>query len=585
MRRRPAAVVTHAVVFGGVVGVGVMTLAIDTGLTFTSRQDLQRAADAAAMAAASQLGAVDDADLLARVRAAALASLSDVGGKVAWVDAYQEVAFGHAELVNGRYVFRPDTQPIDAVRVTIRRDATAADGPVTLVAGRVLHVKPSSLTASATAMLVPRDIAVVVDESASMNDDSELRHYRDFPSENGGYRPGVQIGLDEVWHALGSPKWGHMKAWGDEITLGKYDPARDHGLWRIPRGAACTDGTVAAQLTDRDYVSTERSALLNPASNETAANFINRVKVILGVAEWQSGKPGAAFSGGGDGDNFVEDNEITNKLTFPYPARGPHAGWDAYVAYVAGTSSQMHATDGSFRYRFGLKTVVNYLLESRAGRANTPQLAAAPEMPLQAVKDAVQSMIDVLVDLDTADQVALEHFAQHGYHIHNLAGPAPAAPAATRADGLQAIPDACNRRQAGHTSSVTNIGAGMDQAIAELTSPRARAEAAKVIILLTDGKPNCNADNAYVGDNHPEALDYALRRASHAKEQGMTVYTIGVGSDVNPELLTAMASQPDFYFFADSAPDPANGNLPKYVTQLEDIFENLGARRPVRLIP
>jgi len=556
------------------VGVGVMALAIDTGLMFTSKQELQNAADAAALAAASQLGSTEDANNLARAEAAAFASFNDVANDDAWIDTNSDVVFGHAELVNGRYEFESGVEPFDAVRVTVRRDATVTDGPVSLLFARVFGIQGTDLQASAVAMLVPRDIAIVVDESGSMNDDSELRHYKDFPSEVSGYREGVQINLKEIWQALSSPTWGQMTSFGADIELDVYDPTTDAGLWRVPKGAACTEAAVTTQLTSRGYNSAERTALMSPSSSESSTNATNRTKVILGLCDWRSGKSGAAFGGGGDGDNNVEDSEIINKLTFPYPSGTSHSTWDSYVSYVSGTSSRMYETDNNFRYRYGIKTVVNYLLESRANHTNTSQLASCPELPLASVKDAVQVMVNQLLDLETQDSVSLEHFAQFGYHLENL----------TPLADLQDVADACNLRQASYTTSVTNIGAGMQKAIDELTSVRARAAASKVVILLTDGKPNCNSSNTYVGDDHPDAIAWALNRATYAKDNNMTVFTIGLGGDFNDDLLIDMATKPEYYFFADGSPDPDNDGKPKYVKQLEQIFQTLGGKRPVRLI-
>jgi hypothetical protein len=101
---------------------------------------------------------------------------------------------------------------------------------------------------------------------------------------------------------------------------------------------------------------------------------------------------------------------------------------------------------------------------------------------------------------------------------------------------------------------------------------------------LTDGKPNVNEYNQSVGNNHPSALSWAEDRAADAKDMNMTVFTVGVGGDVDEDLLTTMASSAENYFYADNAPDPDNGGNPLYIAQLKEIFETLGGKRPVRLI-
>jgi hypothetical protein len=233
------------------------------------------------------------------------------------------------------------------------------------------------------------------------------------------------------------------------------------------------------------------------------------------------------------------------------------------------------------RYRFGLKTYVNYLLEDQPKNSQTPDLANTPEEPLFSVKNAVQVLVDDLIAGEMQDQVSLETFAQYGNHRMNLV---TATADQTLGEALQSIADNLRQYQAGHDTTITNIGGGMDKAINELNSPRARSTARKYIILLTDGKPNVNQYNQSVGNNHPDALAWAEDRATVAKEQRMTVFTVGVGGDVDEDLLSGMASGEDKYYFADNQPDPENGGQPLYVRQLREIFEDIGAKRPVRLI-
>jgi|GEM_PF-3217379 len=96
----------------------------------------------------------------------------------------------------------------------------------------------------------------------------------------------------------------------------------------------------------------------------------------------------------------------------------------------------------------------------------------------------------------------------------------------------------------------TCIECGLEYAAAELTSVRARPEANKVIVLLTDGVGN-------VGDS----VDGAVT----CRENNITVYTIGFGTDVDDtELLNiALLTYGEYYF----APDTET---------LERIFRSIG---------
>ncbi len=630
---RRGSVMVQSVIFGGTVAVGVAALAVDTGLMFSARQELQSAADAAALAAASQLGSTGDAFSLAKEEAQKYANSNKVMGELTDVlDA--DVVFGHAVLNGTKFDFEANAEPYDAVRVTVRRDQTAQDGPVSLLFAKTFGKNTADLSASAVAMLVPRDISLVIDLSGSMNDDSELRHYKTFASEKSGQIDGVQVNLKSIWSNLplsvgrpgirngsnpsspssttsagddqpgtgsggpqtaagypgagnepsggvgddAGPRWGWMTGWGDALTLGTYDASDDDALYYIKKSNTCNDSDVIANLTESGYSSSERSALLSSSYDSSSTYYRNRVKVLLGIAGWKSGKSGSRkYSSGGDGDSRVESNELTQEIDWPFD----DGSWNEYIDYVRSSSTQMENTDSELRYRYGLKTLTNYLLERLANKNDCPELQDTPEEPLFSTKNAVQVMIDEIIALQTQDHVSLETFGQYGIHRIDLTSPDGGESLATL---LQTIPQTLYGFQAGHDTSITNIGGGMEKAIEELTSVRARAAASKVIVLLTDGKPNVNSSNQSVGNNHPSALGWAQDQADEAQELNMTVFTVGVGGDVDEDLLTDMASKPENYYYADNAPDPDNGGQPFYVSQLKQIFQTLGGKRPVRLI-
>jgi len=91
----------------------------------------------------------------------------------------------------------------------------------------------------------------------------------------------------------------------------------------------------------------------------------------------------------------------------------------------------------------------------------------------------------------------------------------------------------------------TRIDAALDAGRAELTGPARRAENNAVLILLTDGEPTGTT---------PEAVQAAAERA---KADGLLVFTIGLGADVDAALLEAVASRSDWYYPAPDARDLA----------------------------
>jgi Mg-chelatase subunit ChlD len=93
-------------------------------------------------------------------------------------------------------------------------------------------------------------------------------------------------------------------------------------------------------------------------------------------------------------------------------------------------------------------------------------------------------------------------------------------------------------------TGATNITAAVEAAQAELTSPRHRADAQPVMVVLTDGQHNAPGTRSPVD------------AAAQAKQGGTLVVTIGLAvDDAAAQTLRTMASRPDLYFPAPSAAD------------------------------
>jgi uncharacterized protein YegL len=95
--------------------------------------------------------------------------------------------------------------------------------------------------------------------------------------------------------------------------------------------------------------------------------------------------------------------------------------------------------------------------------------------------------------------------------------------------------------------SKTCVRCGLDAADKELFA-NGRADAKKIVILLTDGKANVS------GDTQVSAEQAALNVVKNSKTQGLTVYPIGIGYDVNPSFLQQLATMSNgVYYFAPTA--------------------------------
>ena len=583
-RLRPAGAVVF-VAISLALTLGIAALAVDLGVLYQAQAELQRAADAAALAATEQLivaqgqdsGEPDGADPLdpldaATYAAGALARINTVIREEGALNAETDIEFGRAVYMPAieRFEFQPSSEPYDSVRVTVRRTEGNSSGPIDLIFAKFLGHDTRDLQARAAAVLVPRDIAVVIDLSGSMTYDSELRYWdrndggyantRDIWAALDGwepsrpYLPGSE--LETEYASDTGPDIGAMSDWGDPLLPGSYDPGSDDGLWYIRRNSVTTDSNLLSDLTARGYTNDEINAMTSSSNDGDNTLWRNRVGVMVGLATWKSGKTGALYPGGGDGDNLVESSEVS---WIVYPGFRVDWSWSNYIDEV----ENGNGVPGDFRYRYGLKTFTNWLMERQSGIADTNNLWATPEQPLRAVKDAVQSMIDVIEALDSLDHVSLEIFAQTARHEIDLT------------DNLQAVPDRLYHMQAGHYDRMTNIGGGLAQAIAELQSSRARGNTHKVIVLMSDGVPNMSEDGS---SDAAGARVYALNQAERAADFGYRVYTVSVGYSVDRALMQEIAALGQGQeFYAVGAPE-------EYSEQLQEIFRTLGGRRSVTLI-
>ena len=543
-----------------IVIMGFTVLAVDVGYMYNARAELQRAADASVMAAAAFLssGSPLDADADVRAQAAIYAALNEAAGEANMIDQEADVVLGRASLNpnTGKYSFSPSVYPWDAVKVTVRRTSDSASGPISLFFAGFFGSPDTDVSASATAVLVPRDIAMVVDLSGSMNDDSELGSYRE-----------SAINLTDVWKDLtpgsSGPTWGNMVVWGtEEIDPDTYQPSNDPGLTRMPYRSSWSyldvnnDGVNDFNQLTSTYNSREIGALKSGSydSYRSMDYYADRVAVMLRLADWNDN----------DRDRKIDSYEVSWIVPYPYN----EGTWRDWIKnYVRSSSTQMYYANSDFRYRFGLKTFVNYLLERREANYESPILAQSPCQPLEAVKDAIDHCLTVIDDLDSNDQMSLEIYATDARHQIDLT------------EDYHQVASRLDEMQAGHYNSWTCIGGGIEKAIEELESERSRGYAKKVILLMTDGRANVDEWGRAGYQYESYARAYALAQAEEAAERGYIIYSISVGFGADRGLMqeiAAIGNGEEFFTSADSSAE--------YTAQLMEIFGRLGGKRPVALI-
>jgi Flp pilus assembly protein TadG len=149
------------VAMGMVVLIGFAALAVDIGYTLTTKNELQNVADAAALAATRQLGAiyqgmsydeqqtyVGDPQTLVDI-ATEVAAKNQAGGMNITIQA-SDVTIGDWDA--STLTLTPTLAQPDAVRVIARRDGTA-NGPITTFFARIFGIDTVDVNAKATAAL------------------------------------------------------------------------------------------------------------------------------------------------------------------------------------------------------------------------------------------------------------------------------------------------------------------------------------------------------------------------------------------------------------------------------------------------
>ncbi len=700
--RKAAAAVQVLVCMTVLMGFGA--LVIDIGMLYNTKAELQKSADAAALAAATELGNAGAED----VRSSAFEKAQEFarGNKVLndgiLLAENADVVFGRAFInpQTGKYQFEADAAEEfpNAVRVIARRAKGSLNQPVSLYFARAMGLSSRNLSASATAVLIPRDIVLVADLSASHTYDSQLKNMKKtsinlreiwthLPNNNvatqtdgagftsaisvvdnldgtstiridltsdalestaalshvtfglpqgawaaaaatasasGAYEtPSVGldpttgvagIKFDAVGDGLGEngavethafsftvasqylsevnvsvatkagrqvsgvsyylapgPTFGNMNHWGTETLNSSYNPTTDAGLHYLPYNQTWSDSTLRSWLSAQGYIQSEVDALMS-SSYDSSGYYSPRVAVALGLARWRSGISGGLWQQlgetAGNGNTCVGSTELTWLVNWPYNG----GSWNDYIDYVK-NNTLVSLTNGNFRYRYGLKTWVNYLLDKKPEQANTPQLADCPVQPMEAVKDAAAELITIIENLDSSDQIGLAAYGTYGY------GPASKPNHLSwLTDDFDTVRAKIAGLQGGMWTRNTNIAQGIDEGVQVLLqSEEARSGAAKIMILLTDGNANQTRANPTYWDEAQARLD-TLAAAQEARAQGIQIYTVSVGVDADKDLMKEVADLGGGEWFH------AEGDISEYSEQLTSIFRDLGGKRPVVLI-
>lgn len=562
--RKGTIIVLSAVLL--VVMMGLLALSIDTGYMYTMQSQLDRAVDSAALAGAGSLVEGIDAANDQVVEYLVRNPVGPRNGTMAedemataisqflkdHEDDY-DIRMGHWNLQTGQLDLTNELP--SAIEVTMKYPN------LPLFFGRVLGKKSFDVAARAVAMYQPRDIMVVLDLSASMNDDSELKSFDTIGREE------VLENLSQIHEELGSPTYGELE-FEPQFATAIGVPPTDDKLPQITveyRGnevyitSSKDVSNVVLELSDGSFQRDESFSDGDTEVTMTASNTIRQVWV-------KSGTNAQLFensNGYGEVFDFTKNETFIDALgltSVQYPYSG---SWSQYVDYVR--TSSINAGAG-YKFKFGHANLINFWLEKKPAYSETPDLWKVSAQPVTAVKDAVDVFMDYMRTVDTNDRL--------GVSFYNSSDGEGELGSQLTSD-LDHVAQLASERQAGHYHRYTNIAAGLKVAREELNA-RGRLGAFKMVVLMTDGQANWR-DGYY--DASAARAD-VIQEAYSAADKKYPVVTISLGAGADMALMDEVAEITNSRHFN----IPGGQTVEEYRTELFEAFREIADARPLKIV-
>ncbi|HEY2411885.1 MAG TPA: TadE/TadG family type IV pilus assembly protein [Pirellulaceae bacterium] len=540
----------------------VLAMSIDVGYIYTMQAQLDRAVDAAALAGVQDLVNGTDA---AQAKAAEYLCRNPVGSSMTFIDETQLAG----QLTTFKSQHSSDYQmKAGSWNTTTRSFSETSVTPSALQVtmtypnmpfffGRALGKDTFTVTSSATAMFQPRDIMVVLDYSASMNDDSTFARIGLLG------RSAVETSLQNCWNDLGPPSYGNLQftpqwavASGQAANVGSKIPHITVEYRNTAVYVTCTHALTSVKLTfsggATQTISSSASSGTFQGSGSNSGDTITKVKVT-------------SWSNNGETFDFTSNTTFINALglnnvTYPYAG----GSWSDYIDYATGGSST-NASAG-YEYKFGGMNLVEYWLDwhpSYAAWADGWKVRAEPQY---ALKDAMGVFMDFIGSVDTNDRVGLVVY-------DSTSGNATLESALTNT--YSTISNIVSHRQAGHYHDYTNIGAGMKLARQQLEST-ARANSCKLIVLITDGLANFYNGSYNLSAAHQQILDEA--NSSLADKYKIMTLSVGIMADTATMQTVADTTKGVAYVV------PGGSDHQSMHDNLKKAFQDIANARPMLLV-
>ena len=565
--RRRQGVIVVLTGFALVAVFAFVALSVDTGRIVHAETQMQNAVDAASLAAAQEItsavyaagqgqgSANIDANSIAVEAAQAMAAqVAEANG--VYIDPTNDVRFGKRgfDEASGTWPIQWDVAPFNVVQVVARRtgsDLEQPDGEFPLAFGWAVGRDHVPIQTSATAFVESRDLVIVLDFSASMNDDSSLR--------SGLGLTQAENSLDAMWDALRA----------SEVTW----PGENRKKFRFKFGKINSyEGTYVSSF-NTDYIFT----FLKLDAEDKA-----------GKLKWP----------------FPQAGRNSDGTPKPWPSHSDSKElWKNYINYVKYNYGMNKS--GSYNRKYGFRTLMDYLQEQHYGRVDSEDLWRSPHYPFHAIKEGTTLFLGFLTELGFGDEVglvsygkwAVKEWTHYDGEVDIDITDDPITSDYATIDEIQ------RRHQAGDYNGWTGMGDGIlngrELLVGEASDPDddgfSRYGARPTMLIMTDGQTNRGLSGwsmpggfswdewtDYDGDGSADystsnwKKQYAFWEATEAVQRGITLHTMAVGEDADRDLMRAIAFAGGGIFID----VPGGATIAAMESQLMDAFRNIASQVP-----
>ncbi len=382
-----------------------VAFSVDTGIMVLTRTRMQNTVDAAALAAANEIGyAVEHAgsnvsniteyaQAQARLKAQSLGTLNGIH-----IDPELDVRFGRwtTNQSSGVSSIEWDVSPANAVQVKARRteaDTSQPDGKLATLFAGIIGSSSVSIQVEATAYIESRDIALVLDFSSSMNDDSSY----DVLGERD--RTALDVNMEEIYNQLDAVRdLGTMTftpAWFQRtVTSGSKNGTATFKKTSIDLATSHAMSSVVLRYTDNN-TDTRTVTGTSTTLTSTGSKTINKATVTI---------PGTLAPATGSGtssgktatvafNNNTNNNISVTTTSSMTEIRLNYAGGTNTTSTFSGTTSRTVTGSGLYVSSVRVKMGTTYVTVNNPAGTSAPSSFASTTLVFEETTANIQSFL------------------------------------------------------------------------------------------------------------------------------------------------------------------------------------------------